>query len=67
MVFRKRSVFTGRENEMYLPVELDRVRAWLAMPRRSRPFVQDAFPDLTADQREFILTGATPEETAALW
>jgi hypothetical protein len=24
--------------------------------------VQDAFPSLTPDQREFILTGITPEE-----
>jgi hypothetical protein len=24
--------------------------------------IQDCFPDLTADQREFIMTGASPEE-----
>ena len=26
------------------------------------PYIQDAFPNLDAGQREFILTGVTPEE-----
>jgi len=25
-----------------------------------RPFAQDAFPSLTADEREFLLSGTTP-------
>lgn len=29
--------------------------------------VQDAFPHLTADDREFIKTGITPEEWASLF
>lgn len=30
-------------------------------------YVQDAFPTLNADQREFIMTGITPEEWEAMF
>ncbi len=53
-----KSVFTNKTNEMDLPITPERIQAW----RNSRTLIQDAFPDLTADQREFLLTGATPEE-----
>jgi hypothetical protein len=29
---------------------------------RAGTLIQDAFPMLTVDQREFLMTGATPEE-----
>ncbi|MCY4141446.1 MAG: hypothetical protein OXF56_24665 [Rhodobacteraceae bacterium] len=64
---RRQSMLTGRMHEMELPVDPELLRAWLVTPFRSRPFVQNAFSDLTEDQWEFILTGATPEETAEFW
>lgn len=58
MLVRKRSFVTGADNVMDLPVTAERIDAWL----RSGELVQRAFPDLTADQREFLLTGITPAE-----
>jgi hypothetical protein len=44
---------------MVLPVDEDRIRQYFG---GSRVLVQDLFPELDADQREFLMTGATPEE-----
>jgi len=52
------SDFTGDVNSMVLPTtqgELDRYYG-------GKECVQDVFPTLNADQREFIMTGCTPSE-----
>lgn len=54
----KRSAFSGTMNEMELPITLDRLERW----EQSGQLVQDAFPDLTADQREFLISGMLPDE-----
>lgn len=54
------SQLTGNVNEMVLPVSKHRIEAW-RKDEDSRA-VQVAFPELNADQREFLLTGTTPEE-----
>lgn len=54
----KTSALSGKINSMILPITYDRLLAW----ERSRELIQNAFPDLTDEQREFILTGSTPEE-----
>lgn len=59
MLLRKRSVFTGREAEMEFP---DGIESRIALWQRSGMNIQDALPDLTPDQREFLLSGATPQE-----
>jgi len=53
------SIFTKKSNTMELPVARDRIELWMG---GSGPMIQDAFPDLNADQREFLMSGATPEE-----
>ena len=58
----KISDLTGKENTVMLPVSEARLLDWLVLPVRQRPFVQDAFPELSADDREFIKTGITNEE-----
>lgn len=60
-----KSILTGKTNTMELPnsVTVERIHTW----RDSRQLVQNAFPELTADQREFLLTGATPEEWDAIF
>jgi hypothetical protein len=55
---RKFSALSGKLNSMELPITVDRLTAWST----SHTLIQEAFPDLTADQREFLLTGATREE-----
>lgn len=61
MIFKKQSLF-GNENEMDLPITLEEWDNFQNAPKKSRPKIQDAFPKLNVDQREFILTGMTPEE-----
>ena len=53
----KRSIISGKESTIDLPVTWEQVARW----QQGTP-VQDAFPHLTSDQREFLLTGITPEE-----
>lgn len=58
MIIKMKSMFTGRINEMDLPVTQADIDAWRASDR----LVQSVFPDLTIEQREFLLTGSTPQE-----
>jgi hypothetical protein len=53
------SIFTRRQNTMNLPVSPERVREYYA---GGRGLVQDVFPELGADEREFLMSGATPAE-----
>ena len=52
------SDFTGDVNSMVLPV----TQGMLDRYYMGNENVQDVFPDLHADMREFIMTGCTPEE-----
>lgn len=59
----RKSPFSGKVNEMTLPLDAEefneRFEAW-----ERGVLIQDAFPTLTADEREFIKTGITPQEWA---
>ena len=59
---RQKSVLSGQLNEMDLDLDPNALEWWLAAPRAERPFLRDAFPNLSDDEREFLLTGSTPEE-----
>lgn len=48
--------------EEYAMFLLDREK-----PRRDQTMVQDMFPDLSTDEREFLITGITPEYFARMW
>ena len=58
MLYTQRSKLTGRVNQMELPVTPEQIREW----QTSRTLIQNAFPQLTPDQREFLLTGSTQQE-----
>lgn len=51
------SPFTGEETTLDLPVTEEQYQKYL-----DGYFVQDAFPNLSADDREFILTGITKKD-----
>ena len=54
----KHSILTGKQNVMFLPVtEVD-----IAKGLAEGTLVQDAFPQLSDDAREFLISGITPEE-----
>jgi hypothetical protein len=56
--FTRTSPVSGKINEMVLDVSADQMERYWA----SNENIQDVFPNLTAEEREFILTGITPEE-----
>ena len=54
----KQSIATGHINTMVIPTTQGRIEYWM----QSGELIQDVMPDLTADQREFLMSGITPEE-----
>ena len=62
MIVEKKSPVSGNWNSMELPItETDLNRYYAG------ELVQNVFPNLTADQREFIVSGITPEEWVMLF
>lgn len=57
MLIKRRSQLTGVVRQIDLPVTEQQLVAFAA-----GALVQEAFPHLTLDQREFIMTGITAEE-----
>ena len=57
------SPLTGKTNTMELPITEERLNNWKRDRKTNRTLlIQDAFPDLNHEQREFIMTGYTPED-----
>ena len=59
MLIERRSLMSGITRTRDLDVTPAQLRAW-----DTGTLVQDAFPNLSADDREFLMTGITPEEWA---
>lgn len=57
MLIQRRSPFSGKVNSREIPVTQAQLDAW-----REGMLIQRAMPNLTAGQREFIMTGTTEEE-----
>ncbi|KAA1428625.1 hypothetical protein [Mycolicibacter arupensis] len=55
-----RSILTGKQHTREIDVDPDLVDRFRM--RLIRGTVQDVFPDLSAEDREFIFTGITPKE-----
>ena len=51
------SMLSGNRNSMELPIRSGQLHRWL-----DGALIQDAMPNLNADQREFLMTGITPAE-----
>jgi hypothetical protein len=62
MIITKQSPLTGIINSRDLPVTQDQLDRW-----RTGTLAQDAFPHLSPDDREFIITGATKEDWARMF
>ena len=61
MKLTKKSPLSGREVTLDLPIIEDEYNAGQEKRRRGA-LIQDAFPTLPPEHREFILTGIGPEE-----
>ena len=57
MIIAKRSMLTGIINSMDIAVSEEQLQAW-----ESGELIQEVMPDLTTDEREFIMTGATAND-----
>ena len=62
MEITRNSLATGKIHTIDLPITQEQIVKY-----NSGALVQDAFPHLTADQREFIISGTTAEEWDALF
>jgi hypothetical protein len=58
MLITKTSPLSGIEHTREIDVTQERLDAW----QIGGAFIQDAMPDVPAADREFLLTGVTPEE-----
>lgn len=54
------SPLTGNWNKIYVDISQEQIEEWNS-PKRER-LIQDIFPNLSEDEREFIMTGYTPAD-----
>ena len=57
----RKSPLTGNVNKMYLDITQEQIAEWNA-PAKERRLIQDIFPNLNDDEREFIMTGYTVQD-----
>ena len=57
MSITKRSMFTNKEHTREINVSQVQIDSW-----QGGMLIQEAMPHLSADDREFLMTGVTPEE-----
>jgi hypothetical protein len=62
MQITKVSQATGVEHTREIQINPDDYYYWEAHRGMAGGFIQDAFPSLSADDREFLISGTTPEE-----
>lgn len=60
MEITKRSPFSKKLNTRNIPVTQAQLLVW-----EKGELIQNAMPNLSADDREFLMTGITPEEWEA--
>ena len=63
MLVTRKSPFSGSPHTREIPCEEYQMRQYLT----GQGYIQDIFPNLSADDREFIKTGITPEEWDAVF
>ena len=57
MLVNKKSLFSGKLHEMEIDVTNKEIALWM-----EGSLIQDVMPNLTANEREFLMTGITPAE-----
>lgn len=58
MLITKRSPFTGKLHTREIPVTLEQLDNW----QNKNMLIQNAMPNISPDDREFLMTGITREE-----
>ena len=62
MIITKTSTLSGIERTMDLPITEEQLKNW-----EDGMLIQKAMPNLTSDQREFLITGIVKEEWEELF
>ena len=62
MLIKRVSNISGIEHEMEINITEQQLQKW-----KDGMMIQYAMPALTADEREFLMTGITPEEWDSLF
>jgi len=62
MLLERTSMISNKTTTMELPITDGQLNRW-----EQGELIQNVFPDLTPDQREFIMTGITAEEWREEW
>ena len=57
MLIAKTSLLSSRTHEMEIDVSDKQIALWM-----EGALIQDVMPSLSADEREFLMTGITPDE-----
>jgi len=57
MKITKTSILSGKTRTKEINVNQSQIDKWVA-----GMLIQDAMPNISVDEREFIMTGSTPEE-----
>jgi hypothetical protein len=57
MKITRTSMFSGVERTIDLPITEQQIAAWI-----DGTLIQKAMPQLSADEREFVMTGVTAQE-----
>lgn len=60
MLISRKSALSGEVHELEIPVDPEVYASWT--DGMTIGFIQEVFPQLSADDREFLLTGITPQE-----
>ncbi|MFA7408394.1 MAG: hypothetical protein WCY93_11320 [Anaerolineaceae bacterium] len=63
MIIRRKSAISGKVHERMIPANPEDLLRW----ENGEDNIQALMPYLTAEDREFILTGITPEEWSAVF
>lgn len=62
MLITRKSQVSGKENTMDINVTKEQIDNW-----QNGMLIQLAMPNISADEREFLITGITPQEWEKLF
>ena len=62
MNITRKSTLTGVEHTMSIDVTNEQLSAW-----NGGELIQNVMPNITADEREFLMTGITDDEWTSMW
>lgn len=63
MKITRASIISGHIHTMEIDVTEEQLRRW----RSGEAYIQDIMPNISADEREFIMSGITPAEWDAMF